>query len=359
MFGGQDASGNYLAEVWILRAYNAVLQGTNQSWSGFGNGRLQSGINANGQGVTIEYLTECASAIAGAPSSSGSSSSAPHKSSSSAGSAPTKTQTPGSGSSPSVSNSNLYDTSVVHKSLAAVSVAIFLPSAVLFRLSMSPVGPTAALPLRSPLFVLSVLGGMAAYVAGIIGLATSFSTIKTTASVAKRASSSLDLKTAHGRAGIVLFICFYALVPILYALSFCCGANGSRGYRIRVEKDEAGPTEKLAAVPSRNGSPSAADALLTPRTRHRSLGSIMTPWSGRRSSESASDGHSVPTNSQPSFEVTNRPARARRASGNSLAAFSDPRPTHTPRNLSDMSWLEQRRDLSTVVSLIFICLVYF
>lgn len=360
VFGGEDASGNYLSEVWILRAYNAIISSTNESWSGFGNGELQTGVNANGQGVTNQYMTECASAIASAPTSSSSSKgstsgknspTATHSSSS-----PFSTSPPSTG--PSSLSSNPYDTSIMHKSLAAVSVALFLPSVALFRLSLPHIGPPSPPSLRSPLFVCSILGGMIAYILGIIGLATSFSSITTTAFVVKRSSSSIDLKTAHGKAGLALFACFYGLLPIVYALSVCSNAYRSRGDHMPVEKDEVGSrldtngtAEKLAAVPSRTCSPSTVqtDALLEPRPRHRSLGSIIAPWSGRRSSESASDGHSGPAASQPSFEVTNRPARTRRASGNSLAAFSDPRPTHTPRNLSDMSWLERRRSLTTVV----------
>ena len=62
IFGGRDVNGTYLSDVWILRAYNATLTKTNATWSGF-QGSLQSGADANGQGVTVQYLSQCAAGL--------------------------------------------------------------------------------------------------------------------------------------------------------------------------------------------------------------------------------------------------------------------------------------------------------
>ncbi|EKM59169.1 uncharacterized protein PHACADRAFT_86460, partial [Phanerochaete carnosa HHB-10118-sp] len=118
VFGGKDATGNYLSEVWVLRAYNGTISQSNATWSGFGNGQLQGGPSANGQGVTIQYMSSCASAIS-QPSGTGSSS----------GHSPTSSSKP-----PSPTNTgqpipvSRFDTSTVHKSLAPVSAALILPA---------------------------------------------------------------------------------------------------------------------------------------------------------------------------------------------------------------------------------------
>lgn len=62
VFGGVDAEGNYLSEVWILRAYNAQWTQSNQSWTNY-DGQLVGGPEATGQGVTDQYMTVCASAL--------------------------------------------------------------------------------------------------------------------------------------------------------------------------------------------------------------------------------------------------------------------------------------------------------
>jgi hypothetical protein len=56
IFGGRDKDGNYLNDVWLLRATNATITSSNQTdWgTAYGNGVLQSGRYQNGQGVTIQ-----------------------------------------------------------------------------------------------------------------------------------------------------------------------------------------------------------------------------------------------------------------------------------------------------------------
>lgn len=118
VFGGADADGNYLQEVWILRAYNAELTQSNQKWSGFGDGQLVGGVDATGQGVTIQYMTECASALS-------------PKATQTTAFEPTSTPTGTGTGSPSPSSStstSSYDTSVVHRALAPISIALVMPA---------------------------------------------------------------------------------------------------------------------------------------------------------------------------------------------------------------------------------------
>ncbi|KAH9951683.1 hypothetical protein B0H21DRAFT_783424 [Amylocystis lapponica] len=344
VFGGRDASGNYLSELWVLRAYNATITQSGQTWSGYGNGQLQSGINADGTGVTVQYMTTCATALSSQSSQTGS---GPTSTGGASGPSPTQSS-PSSSSSPPP-----YDVSVAHKALAPVSVALSFAAVIIFRLS----SPSAAVPQllshQTGLFYSSVAVGIAAFVLGIVGLVTSFTSITSTSSIAARSSSGNILKTSHGKAGIALFVLFYGVVPALFASLVCY--RRTRGERadegngeVRVRVDSAELPEKMSG--SRVGSPLRASVEVvsqdpSPETRQRvrSWGGL-SAWpgiAGRRSSESAVES-TVPTPSQRSFEVTNRPARTRRASGNSLAAFSDPRAAHTPRNLSDLSWFNRR-----------------
>ena len=205
---------------------------------------------------------------------------------------------------------------------------------------------------------LGIVVGMAAYALGIVGLATAFTSINTTSTLAKRSSSSIHLQTAHAKAGVALFAALYLLVPLLQLLSICLRRSKSQVPDPHDGKMRSESTmEKLsmtgngrAMSPSGRSERTSQDGHPEGKKRVRSWAGIGT-WAGvstRRSNETATDDQAP---SHRSFEVVNRPARQRRASGNSLAAFSDPRPTHTPRNLSDMSWLDPRRSASGMVSL--------
>ncbi|KAI0677116.1 hypothetical protein C8Q78DRAFT_1180267 [Trametes maxima] len=344
IFGGRDASGTYLSDVWLLRAYNATLTGSNQKWSGFGSGTLSTGVNANGQGVTVQYLTQCAASLGGSTSTT--TSATPSGTSGSSGTTP--------GPTSPTSSTITYDTSTVHKSAAAISVALFFPALVLHRLSSPTLGLSHPTEFQLALFYLGAVVGLAAYGLGIAGLATAFTSITSVGpSIAKRSLSSINLRTTHSKAGLALFIGMYALVPVLSIIALAIrrfdGHRDNDTVDGRHRADSTG--EKLsmngrAGSPSQRSEPDPSNGGETKR-RVRSWAGIGT-WAGissRRSNETTSDDPSQ-TPSSRSFEVTNRPIRQRRASGNSLAAFSDPRPTHTPRNLSDMSWLDGRRSAS-------------
>lgn len=351
VFGGKDALGNYLNEIWVLRAYNGTITQSNQHWTGFGDGQLRGGVDADGEGVTVEYMTQCASAK-DQPSGSGSSPSS------------TSSNTPGPSSTDQPST-NLYDASVVHKILAPVSVALVLPAVFIYRLSTPSVVSPRLLERRMALFYLSVVVVVAAFGVGIGGLANAFTSISYTGSLIKR-SGSLNLVTAHGRAGLALFAGLYVLVPVILIISACAKPRGQAPSepspigRPRANSTET--AEKLGLYTNRVGSPQPTTngtledqaPSLPPESRQptRSWNSL-SPWplsrgNGRRSSESGLDAQSSPSTVR-SFEVTNRPARARHASANSLAALSDPRVTQQQRNLNDMGWMDRRRSITTVV----------
>ncbi|RPD67309.1 hypothetical protein L226DRAFT_499391 [Lentinus tigrinus ALCF2SS1-7] len=345
IFGGRDAAGNYLSDVWLLRAYNATLTKTNQTWSGFGSGTLASGVSANGAGVTVEYMTQCAAALSKSSTSSGTPTSTSGSSTESSGSGSSTGQ---ASSSPSVTFP--YNTSAIHKSLAAVSVALFFPAVALYRLSAPSIISSQLSDRNLALMYLGIIVGVAAYALGVVGFATSFTSITTSSasSLARRSASSLHLKTSHAQAGVALFAGLYVLVPLLQLIALCLRRPEPKEPETE-SRLHAESTAEKSSMNERAGSPSArSEPVASQRSggkrRVRSWAGIGT-WAGitgRRSNETAATDEQGQTPSQRSFEVVNRPIRQRRASGNSLAAFSDPRPTHTPRNLSDMSWLDPR-----------------
>ncbi|KAH9853616.1 hypothetical protein C2E23DRAFT_916420 [Lenzites betulinus] len=350
VFGGRDASGNYLSDVWLLRAYNATITGSNQKWSGFGSGTLTTGFNADGQGVSVQYLTQCATALkSSSPTSSSGSSTSPTGTG-------TGDQSPGQTSSPSSPTTSIvFDTSTIHKSTAAASVALFFPALVLYRLAFPSVGISHPAERQLALFYSGAVVGIVAYGLGIAGLATAFTSMtSTTATISRRSISTVDLQTPHAKAGLALFAGMYGLVPLLSIIALAIRRfDGTQDVEGVEGRQRADSTAEKSSMNGRAMSPSQRSELLSneaangePKKRVRSWAGIGT-WAGitgRRSNETTSEDRHTHTSSQRSFEVTNRPARQRRASGNSLAAFSDPRPSHTPRNLSDMSWLDAGRN---------------
>lgn len=339
VFGGRDAKGNYLDELWVLRAYNGSVTSSGQHWSGFGNGDLEGGPTASGQGVNITYLTSCATQnnAQGSGTSSGSSSSSPTSSGS-----PSATSGPAS-----PATVNRFDTSTIHKSLAPVSVALILPAIVFYRLSQPSLASTQATNARIGFFYLTALTALVAFALGIGGLATAFTSIQYTTSIVKR-SGVPHLTTPHGRAGIALFVGLYGLIPALIAASFLLRRRDDDA-ALAAKRQRTTSNDMAEKVGLRSGSPFTPDSLpLEPQSPERARsGDNLNPWpSGhvpgtRRSSESGIDDRSSP--STKSFEVTNRPQRARHASAHSLAAFSDPRTSAPPRNMSDLMSFDRQR----------------
>jgi hypothetical protein len=339
VFGGRDVSGNYLSEVWLLRAYNGAVTSSGQKWSGFGGGKLQTGVNANGAGVAVQYMTTCASAVAV----------------SSFPSPPTST--PKSTSPGSQLSGQLYDISITHKILAPVSVALLLPAIILLRFALPSTVLFPPAERNIALVYIAAFIGVGAYGVGIAGLVSSFTTIQAIASIRKRSSSDLILKTDHGMAGLVLFVCLYGLIPLLYLLR----ARLRLLHRHRTKdniglsqgRDNSTDTrEKLATATGDSTSVTPSVGIQTPpaspRRRTPSWGGYSL-WQGSRIQEPRASSDTESTMSvaaQPRpFEVVNRPQRIRRASINGLNFH----PSTTPRSLVDLDWLDQRRSLNAVV----------
>ncbi|OJA18990.1 hypothetical protein AZE42_00394 [Rhizopogon vesiculosus] len=332
VFGGQDESGEYLRDVWILRAYNGSISSSNGSW-GAPTGPLATGIDANGANVTIQFMTQCAVQLMSSSSTS-------------------------PGSTPSASSNSqsyqLYDVSFAHKLLAPISLVILLPSILLLRLALPPVQTHRPTNRNIALFYLSGIVALAAYGAGVGGLISAFTSISSTMVTVKRSTSYQNLQTVHGIAGLALFIALYVMVPFLYLLASC--------YSRSEPPKEA--TEHPAAITSRTNSTDTAEKLAaysapqrsqyppsphSPRTRLHSWGGSSF-WLSRRSREgrASTDSESIHSSGpQRAFEVVNRPARTRRSSTNGLAypnTDAYQRVPVAPRSLGDVDWLDRRRN---------------
>ncbi|KAK0206538.1 hypothetical protein DFS33DRAFT_1420130 [Desarmillaria ectypa] len=356
IFGGQDASGQYLSDVWILRAYSGTITSSNLQWSGYGTGALETGANASGAHVTVEYMTKCASAL-----------SAVSTSSSSSSSKPSSTSTSTSPSSPSNSSTPLplYDTSFYHKLFAPLSLTLFLPALLLFRTFSSSFNDDAT-PMKATSWVyLSAILIIASYGMGIAALALSFTTISMARSLAKRDSSSIILKTGHGQAGLAFFIGLYGLVPILAFLSVYLRrrSGGSSGEaEIAIDKDQyrehtnSEDSGEKAATSSRDPNTSITQSALyssrpgSPRPRSQSLNtSNMMRISNEGRPSSASDSDSFASGGpQRGFEVVNRPTRRRKPNDSWLNIPPADASQHAQRTLADIDWLQRRRSLNAV-----------
>nr|GAT59412.1 predicted protein [Mycena chlorophos] len=308
VFGGENEDGEYLAEMWLLRAYNAVTTASQPTWSGSG-GKLETGINASGSGVKNTFLTTCAAALTPTLST-------PTNTSSSS---PTSSNV-----SPHPSMTSHFDVSIVHKSLAPVSAALLLPSFLMYRHSSRTFSSSGHLPL---LYLALALAAFA-YGLGIAALATAFTS-----------STSRHLNTAHGRAGLALFICLYGLAALLLILASAKRPRSSHSEpRSRADSD-ASEKDRLSPM-AHSPSPTA---------------SMQRRW---RKDSVSFDGASTETGdwlqSAPpkrTFEVLNRPARTRRASSSRQAMLSeDTSPTQVSQtqSLSDAEWLNRRRSLTIV-----------
>ena len=329
MFGGQDASGNYLSDIWLLRAYNGTASASSPIWSGYGNGQLETGVGASGSGVKMQFPNACATLI--------STSSTPASSSSSA--RPTSTN-PISNPSPTTSTHN---TSIVHKILAPISIALFLPTTVYFRLTLSAFTDYQLPEHQLHWFFTAATVTFVAYVLGIIGLALSFS------------SSSMILRTGHGQAGLSLFLCLYGIVPALFLIRYLVTHTSSSedAKSDRTDPRVISTSEKPGSTPGPVGSMTQSAHTSPPPSppgRPRSIGPTVWP----RTTEGAISSDTESITSSPAhrgFEVLNRPPRHRRQSGSWAHAYSDSSHQHPLglRSLGDVDWLLRRRSLNAVV----------
>ncbi|KAF7301663.1 hypothetical protein MIND_00731800 [Mycena indigotica] len=317
VFGGVEEDGTYLSELWLLRSYNAVVTEDDPSWAGFGDGTLQTGVNAAGAGVQNIFITSCASQLT-RPSPPISSPSNP---SSSSDNSTTPSPVPH------------IDTSVLHKSLAPVSAALLLPSFLVYR-HCSRYFSLGEPPLPRFMFYLSIASATVSYGLGVAALAIAFTSIRSSTGVPPR-----HLSTTHGQAGLALFVLLYGLVPLTAIFISIRDARKSpskyHNTRTRANSDASEKDVRSARSPS--------------PTQRR----VQTNW--RKGHEDSFDTGSAETGDwlQPSvpsskrtFEVLNRPARTRRAS--SSRPLSDTSPSPTSQSLGDVEWLNRRRSLTIV-----------
>ncbi|TFK43545.1 hypothetical protein BDQ12DRAFT_731551 [Crucibulum laeve] len=341
VFGGRDASGKYLSDVWLLRAYHGTVTPSNPTWSGFGNGNLQTGVDADGSGVRIQYILQCASSI-----------SEPTSASPSVGATPSPTTSPDPIHTPSPRP--LLNTSFLHKLLAPVSLIVFQLAFLLLRFS-------------SPSFARNYWPGshnvgtfiafalmLGAYAIGIAGLVASFTSISSTLSLTRRSISTKHLTTGHGKAGIALFICLYVLTPFLgvsvylrrRSLSTSDHSEKSSSQRRRSNSVDTG--EKLdpihPQVPSATQSTHNTSPPSSPRPRTLSWGPS-SMWQRSHEGGTSTDNESITSGPSRGFEVINRPSRSRQLS--LPISYNDTSPLQ-PRVLGDIDWLLRRRSLNAV-----------
>ena len=337
MFGGQDASGNYLSDIWLLRAYNGSASASDPIWSGYGNGQLETGIGASGSGVKMQFPNTCATFISTPKTTT--------TTTTSSSAQPTSTNATNSNPSPKT----IYNTSIVHKILAPISVALLLPTTVYFRMTLSAF-TDYQLPERQPhWFFAAATVALVAYALGIVGLALSFSSISSTTP-----SSSVILRTGHGQAGLALFICLYGIVPVLFLMHYFLAHTTSSS---DVRSDETDPrvnltSEKPGSTPGPVGSMTQSAHTSpppSPPARPRSLGFV---WPRTAEGAISSDTESITSSpAHRGFEVLNRPPRHRRPSGSWAHAYSESsyQQPLSLRSLGDVDWLLRRRSLNAVV----------
>ena len=339
VFGGMDTgTGQLTSELWLLRAYNGSVTSSNDRIPG----TLQSGIGANGSGVQVTYLQDCATQTAGSPA--GTSTSGPR-------------QTGGDTNNVS-SGKEMMDESPVNIVLSPLSVALFLPSILLFRASSSH--QTKALSNKESKAFLgaSALVGVIAYGIGIAGFALGWTQHShyTPPNPSKRSSSTRTfLTTAHGRTSLALWITLYLLLP-LFALVLwirrprpvvqeseedaerrSLGINSIRqSVRERKVTDETTMLTATFLEKDRTSGESGADddGEEFP-SRRRNSKSLSTGTGMKRRSEitlqsvgTAPTAVVTPPTPTAKFEVMNRPKRTSM-------------PASIRRNPSDLSWVDR------------------
>ncbi|KIO30207.1 hypothetical protein M407DRAFT_5731 [Tulasnella calospora MUT 4182] len=364
VFGGRDVvTGELTNELWLLRAYNGTIQSSADHWSGYGDGNLDTGLAADGSGVTVEYLSQCATPTDTAN--------------------PTPTTGDGSNSTNGPSPQSRYsetilDGSPVHKILSPLSIGLLLPAILLYRASSGPILKPIA---SSASIAFASSGGIfatAAYVLGIVGFALGVSRSNddsTTTALQRRAESvatrSPFLTTSHSKAALILFVVLYGILPLLAAALYLTKRRDPKEPKRpelehgRKTTDEtvtktlvgSGPGEKGTArssedelgrrrlsVESQAVGETEEGLEMAPRPRsltHSGLYSTLNAGTAKSRRKSTATLHSSSPPSAytpPKFEVVNRPNRA--STGNQGPAYS-----HIPRNPSDLSWLERRRSV--------------
>ena len=323
--------------MWLLRGYAGSVTSTNQTWTGFGNGQLQTGVNADGSGVRVTFMTECASLLSSSSASNSSSNSTPSPAPNST--VPTK---------PTPFPSNFYNTSLLHKLLAPLSLAILFPTLLFFRWINMDVRSELT-PERRVFMTVFVILALGAYGVGLAGLVLSFTTISNTLLI-----QNLHLKTTHGIAGLSFSLVLYGLIPFLYLASALFGPHPGLSVQIQSrtapnsieinEITDALPLQSSLSPSVHNTSPPSS-----PRLRTVSWDAYNTL---RPSTDEGLSSDSTPSPTPRGFEVVNRPNRSRKASGTWPTSDSFPgssQPLPTTRALGEIDWLLRRRAVHAVV----------
>lgn len=273
-----------------------------------------------------------------------------------------------------------YDTAISHKVIGPVSLVLVLPAIILYRLSLAPF---SGIPIvgdgSSSLRLVAFVMGAAAYAIGVAGFVLSFTSIFAVpppSSLTRRSeSSSTLLKTAHGVAGLVLFLLAYGVLPILFVFSVLRtriideepSKTPEDKAGAQAETASVGTAEKLTGARSLSATaistPASRSAATTPGlefpprrlTPQRWPPLLHRPTRARRhSTSSAATEPDLEPGSSGTFEVVNRGHRKRHLSATNTLAMSEA--SHrmgqgyaTRRSLSDVSWLERRRSVAAVV----------
>lgn len=336
IFGGLDAHGRYTSEIWLLRAYTGMVTSSNASWSGFGDGHLQSGINADGSGVSVQYLKQCASRVVPAPT-------------------PTTSSINPSQLAPTSTNSVLpsaqhIDTLRLHKILAPVSVAVMLPGLLLFWSSSSWVLTNkwklywifTAIPL-----VLSSYG------LGIAAVILSF-TDKPPTDRTSAPPINVGPNTGHAITSLVFFICLYGLAPAILLTSFFAKKRETRKVVTNSGVNSPDCEEKLGVgirevTASKPQSSRETSSPSSPQTQSLGPSSL---WQRSAEGRLSTDTESLrSTGPKRGFEVMNRPTRTRRQSESWTRTPVEgiPPPIIQSRSLGEIDWLLRRRSLNAIV----------
>lgn len=322
--------------MWLLRAYSGSVTPSSLTWSGFGNGQLQTGVNADGSGVRTTYINQCATRVAQANATT--SSSLPPLSTSPP-SPPTTSDVP-------VVYSSSYETSFLHKLLAPLSLVILLPVILSLRWAMFS---SMKRPFEGVIFMVATFAGaIVAFALGIAGLALGFTTI----SRSDASNSHLHLKTGHGIAGLFFFLSLYIIIPLIYALILLSRIRRRRNDLAEISEEKFGDTHSVGNAESedvRSLTPSFRNASPPPTTRTRTM-SWDTTTAIKMAANAEGSGPSNESSVPPTpsgFEVLNRPSRAKTTTGHSPPP---PMSRPLPSTLSDIDWLLRRRSLNAVVS---------
>jgi len=338
VFGGVDGDGNFLNDLWYLRAWPSVVEPSSPRWNN----------------MSVEFIDGCAKPIL-----------------------PTSTTTSGpttTSSSPPTSSVSTqlasWEVRPAYEALTSVSVAVILGAFALLRFIPSST--------KAPhLFARYAAGGLVtvAYVAGVIGFALGFSSMRKTepaAALAKRAEDDagflpttlskglsfvdlLENDTDLPVAGFAIFLGLYVSLAVL-GLYRLATSRLFRRNRRHPPDQLATPEDKSVDTFGRALSPSPAPDIAaepaTPPSVPRSgkdslmrLLKVKPPQEPPAQAESALSSPTAPSGR--SFEVVRNHNR------DSGVRLTDGRGGHRQnqsfsRMLADVDWMERRRSINAV-----------